>query len=279
MSAARPARLNGFTLIELLVVVGIVSMLIGILLPALSSARQSARATVELAAVRTLTTALVSYTQDNQDRLLPGYVGTNVAARVTTENGLPLPYANIAGQRYPWRLAPWFDFELRGSLLVGEQEAFVSRRGQLSEFDYYYGISVAPSFGYNAKFIGIDLSMSEEERRARKPLDQIVRATQPSGLIAFASARNREGVAGLSAHLLTDGYHLIEPPKVKELSQATLSMQAGYLRTDFSKRAAAGFLDGHVELLGQDRLTDMRYWADAARRLNDQDWNWMESGQ
>ena len=63
---------NGFTLIELLVVVGIISVLIGILVPSLSRARRQARATVCSSNLRTLGQGIVMYANENSDRLLPG---------------------------------------------------------------------------------------------------------------------------------------------------------------------------------------------------------------
>ncbi|MGP1345207.1 MAG: type II secretion system protein [Phycisphaerales bacterium] len=272
----RPARAVGFTLIELLVVVAIIALLIGVLLPALSAARRSARATAEQAAIRTLITSLISYTQDNDDRLLPGKVGSNQAARITTELGDPLPFGSIAGQRYPWRLLPWFDYELRGTLLIGAQEGFIDNRSQLTDFEYYYGISVAPSFGYNSKFVGIDPSLSPEERAARRPVERIVRATAPSGLIAFAGSKNTEGIAGLAAPLLAEGFHLVEPPTVTDLDAAANSLQRGYLRPDYAGKASAAFLDGHVELLSESQLLDRRYWADHARKISDPNWDWTQ---
>jgi len=56
---------KAFTLIELLVVISIISLLMGILLPALSSARKYARSTVCLANVRRLALAGVMYAEAN----------------------------------------------------------------------------------------------------------------------------------------------------------------------------------------------------------------------
>lgn len=64
---ARVAR--GFTLIELLVVIAIVALLIGILLPALAQARDSARSVVELSRLRDLGFATASYAEANKGEL------------------------------------------------------------------------------------------------------------------------------------------------------------------------------------------------------------------
>lgn len=68
-----PATRAGFSLIELVVVIGIVMILIGLMMPALGSAREQAVRTRNLAAIRGALVFLNLYTDANQDHYPVGW--------------------------------------------------------------------------------------------------------------------------------------------------------------------------------------------------------------
>jgi prepilin-type processing-associated H-X9-DG protein/prepilin-type N-terminal cleavage/methylation domain-containing protein len=71
-------RAGGFTLIELLVVIGIITLLIGLILPGLSRARDQAKTTQCLSNLRQLGMAAYTYAIDNRGLLPPAMGSANV---------------------------------------------------------------------------------------------------------------------------------------------------------------------------------------------------------
>ena len=79
LSFARSKRKGGFTLIELLVVVSIIALLVSILLPALSKAREAAKNVICMTQMHNFGLTTFYYADDNNDRLVPGSLSATVS--------------------------------------------------------------------------------------------------------------------------------------------------------------------------------------------------------
>lgn len=107
-NTTRPGR--GFTLIELLVVIAIIALLVGVLLPALQGARDSARSLICSNNLRTLAITTQGYANDHEDRLprsshSAGFNNLPWAATLYE----PITGRAFEGTSYAWDDAGWWD--------------------------------------------------------------------------------------------------------------------------------------------------------------------------
>lgn len=101
---------RGFSLIELLVVIALVALLVGILLPALGRAKESAAGTVCMNAMRQVTFAALMYT-DDAEGVLPSSGATAFAA--TGPGAGPPVVSTFDHGAWLFALEPYLSSELR----------------------------------------------------------------------------------------------------------------------------------------------------------------------
>jgi prepilin-type N-terminal cleavage/methylation domain-containing protein len=288
----------GFTLIELLVVIGIIALLIGILAPALSAARQSANQTREFGALRQLGIAYAAYAQDHGGRVLPGYLRASWSDGTVPNRTFPVwdhpddprDESRLMGsviRRYPWRIMPYVNYAWDALILdkrrLAEIRALPSSPS--GEDGFQFALAQNPSFGLNTAYVGGDAHRGAFYRPSliRWGAYYVKRVDQPffpDQLIVFATARGDR--AGSRGYEVASGYHRIEGPWHPTDTNNTVpsfepwtapggaydsaqpSLAYGHVDCRFGKKAATSMFDGHVSRLSLEDAYDMRRWSNQA---------------
>lgn len=268
-------RSTGFTLIELLVVVAVIALLVGILLPALSGARAAARTAAELAAGQQVIVAYTLYAEDYSGELMPGYATAAMCMASPPAGRKPLVVLDETGEgifgviarRYPWRLAPYLDYNFAGLY----KDARVLEKYH-ARSDFQYVVSLSPSFGLNSTFLGGDADRFGFNAGAAALygsfyLTRIDQSQRPSRQIVFASARgvDPDNVESLPGYFRVDSPWLVERVWGERFVKSEDPTVWGNVDMRHGGKAAVMALDAHAELLGSEEMQDMTRWAPGAR--------------
>ena len=247
----KPKHRSAFTLVELLATVAIITLLVAIAAPALRSARVAAQKARETHAAHQLINAYTMYYTEHDGRLLPGYrQGFPATDRFNNPLGHPV------GTRYPYRLAPYLEYNLHDSILVGQRSLQVLD-AEVTGIEPTYSISIAPSFGLNATFLG------GNQNNFAPYVTKADNVFTPNRMLVFVSSRGGNFDDDIR------GYHEVRPPITANFEPTSMPFEFGFNYPKYNNHAVAAHLDGHVDLLSDQQLYQIDRWSDnAARGLN-----------
>ena len=276
---------RAFTLIELLVVIAIIALLVGVLLPALSGARETARAVQCASQLRQLSAGWQMYADENNDVSLPAQPG-----RYTDEARNLYDVGNGAHYRPRW-------FATMGAAAGFHAYASPSTdRAHEHSYQVTHEVFLCPSaatwtstrnapYGYNHQFLGNARFRDDDETGSSGAINFPVRASTIHASNTVLIADSLGTAAGKPAHARTanrddgsrdpelraEGGHgyAIDPPRLTpdadfadRRHRAPEHRSAPHNR--HSGKANTAFGDGHVEAM---TLAELGYVEDAEGRV------------
>ena len=265
---------RGFTLIELLVVISIIAIIISLLIPALSSARQTGMSNVCLANLRSLGQGLTMYSTDHQDRLVPGRL-----PKLDNDHWRSLVMGG-------WKYRPTFLAIMGSNVGIAAFDDPMPSRGTVDRFgepgdqqNYSSKVYVCPAvstwtderngaYGYNYQFLGNSrLRDSGDPNSFKNWPVSVTRIKDPSRTVAVADCMGTAATYAVNERWpyennARDGHRFgnegfnLDPPRI-DLTQGEA---AGFpdKRTAVDPRhlgkGAVMFVDTHVDLSRPEAL-------------------------
>ena len=287
-----------FTLIELLVVIAIIGLLVAILIPALSSARTQAKATLCLTNLRTMGQGLVLYGNDNSDVLVPGRMPRidDHRWRVRVKGGIKYRPTFLTMMASQIGLPPFDDPQ--------PSKTTIDRFGQPGDRQNYSNQAyVCPevadwtderngAYGYNYQFLGNARLRAAgtltsyknwpvKSSRVRSPAQCVAVADSIGTAASFPRHQRRpyedndigDSRSGRSLNALANEGFNLDPPRVEPVlgEMASLTHEArSALHERHGRRGSVLWLDGHSS---SETLRSLGYEVDEDGLVGFEGWN------
>ena len=266
-SDAESPNRNGFTLIELLVVIAIIALLIGILLPALASARDTAKTLLCSTRMRQVATGWQIYADSNRDVSVPAQPGRyideqrNVYQLGNGDHYRPRWFAVIgAAAGFDAFTQPSADIEDEHTTAVDGNEVFLCP--VVPEWNNTRNYA----FGYNHQFLGNTRFVNDDENEGFINFPVRASSLNASGTVMFADSLGTAAGKPISQHtqnrndgtrdpeLRAEGGHgyALDPPRLTDnndfADRRNRSMEhRSAPHTRHRDKANVAFCDGHIE--------------------------------
>lgn len=261
------------------------AVLASLITVAAKSGLENAKSARELGAARNVMSAYLAYAGDNDGRLLPGIVED------PSEIGFPAAVdreghklGGYLAKRWPYRLAPYFDYQYPGVAVVNDSLADYRKQKDAAMAEYV--ASVQPSLGLNTTFVGGNYSFHHSEPRVDTDsgtygsfcVTRLGQALKPGKLIVFVSARFKTTSGSPSGAGAQGNFYVLSPRLFGQrwsdkFDQNSPSDRFGHVHPRWNNKALAVNLDGSSTLLGEDDLRDMRRWSNQAAERDDANWS------
>lgn len=264
-------RNQGFTLVELLTVIAIIAVLGAILFPVFARARDQARKANCQSNLKQLGLALMMYSQDYDERMVPVAVDEGPGGGYHWPQ-LMSPYLKMRG----FVRCPDADYSKPTAFGCTYDEAINYPAGSGGSNDYAYGLY--PSYGYNYVALSPDpicpdgpytvggctnYTASDSTRGV-----SIAAIEEPSATVAMADSASYS----VSTQSFSLGYYAIKPPAWWDSKTATSPIGVsspsphagtypqGRIELRHNETANVLFADGHVKALKLGALSDPSLW-------------------
>lgn len=266
---------TAFTLVELLVVISIVTLLLAILVPSLSTARQQARGIKCRAHLHGLGNALTIYSVENRDVFVPGRMpkvdNCNWVSQIA--GGLKYRPTFLAMMSAKIGIPPFDDPKACGNE--------IDRHGNRGDQqDYVSPVYVCPqvskwtderngSYGYNYQFLGNSRLRDSSDIHSFKNWPVIVtRVKVPSDTVAVAdsmgtaasyppNARHEyQGKSRDADRYGNEGFNL-DPPRVDPLDGEMAGLEEAHRTAIHARHRGVGnvlWVDGHADVRTEAQL-------------------------